>query len=33
VGSKTEIARQIGNAVPVELGRALGQAIALAALA
>lgn len=32
VGSKTEIARQIGNAVPLELGRALGRAIALAAL-
>ena len=33
VGSKTEIARQIGNAVPLALGRALGRAIALAALA
>jgi DNA (cytosine-5)-methyltransferase 1 len=32
VGSKTDIARQIGNAVPLPLGRALGQVIALAAL-
>ena len=27
VGSKTAIARQIGNAVPIGLGRALAQAI------
>lgn len=33
VGSKVDIARQIGNAVPLPLGRALGQAIALAAMA
>lgn len=31
VGSKTEIARQIGNAVPVELAQALGSAITDAA--
>lgn len=28
VGSKTSIARQIGNAVPVQLGKAIGQSIA-----
>lgn len=33
IGSKVEIARQIGNAVPVALGRALGATIAQAALA
>ena len=32
VGSKVDIARQIGNAVPLPLGRALGEAIAFAAL-
>lgn len=32
VGSKVEIARQIGNAVPLPLGRALGEAIAFAAI-
>lgn len=32
VGSKVEIARQIGNAVPLALGRALGATIAQAAL-
>ena len=32
VGSKTAIAKQIGNAVPLPLGRALGQVIALAAM-
>lgn len=32
VGSKVEIARQIGNAVPLALGRALGEAIAFAAM-
>ena len=32
VGSKVDIARQIGNAVPLPLGRALGQAIAFAAI-
>lgn len=33
VGSKVAIARQIGNAVPLALGRALGEAIAFAATA
>jgi DNA (cytosine-5)-methyltransferase 1 len=33
VGSKVDIARQIGNAVPLALGRALGQAIAFAGMA
>lgn len=28
VGSKTSIARQIGNAVPIELGAAIGKQIA-----
>jgi DNA (cytosine-5)-methyltransferase 1 len=32
VGSKVDIARQIGNAVPIALGRALGQAIGFAAM-
>jgi len=32
VGTKAEIARQIGNAVPLPLGRALGASIALAAM-
>ncbi|MFN8044758.1 MAG: DNA cytosine methyltransferase [Dermatophilaceae bacterium] len=32
VGSKVDIARQIGNAVPLALGRALGEAIAFAAM-
>lgn len=32
VGSKVDIARQIGNAVPLPLGRALGEAIAFAAM-
>lgn len=32
VGSKVSIARQIGNAVPLALGRALGQTIAFAAM-
>ena len=32
VGTKAEIARQIGNAVPLALGRALGATIAQAAL-
>ena len=31
VGSKTSIARQIGNAVPIPLGRAIGQVLAEAA--
>lgn len=32
VGSKTEIARQIGNAVPLALGAALGRTIAASSL-
>lgn len=32
VGTKADIARQIGNAVPLALGEALGRAISMAAV-